>query len=508
MRKVIVVIGLIAFLLALGAVSGSGLSLPGTASSSTPVTPVATVTPIDVATSTPDASSVLATPPPITGAVSPLVTSQIVTTNGPLVLLNPSKARPGSTVGVTGSGFDPGATIDLYLKHQQSDAGKNLGFVQADKGGAFGGFSLVLPAEFASGPFIVVATQHDGKKAAFATGTVAANSPTVTFGTTVGKVGDIITYSVKGFAPSEVVTIYFNSLAAPPVGTVTTDASGAARQSIRVPYGAIGNNAFIFVGKTSQSPVTVTYTLLNLYPTLMVNTYATRADSTLSFSGKGFGPNERVFIHVNSVASAPVGIALTDATGSFKNSGLFTIPFALHGKTNIIALGEQSQAPTTLSIDVLPYTPSADTSTYGGRAGTTITFYGNGFARGEVVHVFVGRSVQRAGAEVSCFAADPQGGFSAAGSYELDSGTPAGTLVFTLIGDRSKVAAAAKMQVMAATTGETAPQVAKVAPFHCSLASSTSLSPLPTPTPMPMAPPPTPVEVDNGGATGGAGAGS
>jgi hypothetical protein len=507
MRKVIVVVGLISILSVLGALSGSGLSLPGTASSSpTQVTPIVAETPVALATSTPDLSTPVATPPLATGATIPVSTSQIVTTNGPIVLLNPSRARPGSTVGVTGSGFDPGATIDMYLKHQQSDAGKNLGFVQADKGGAFGGFNLALPAEFASGPFIVVATQHDGKKAAFAIGTVASNSPTVTFGTQVGKVGDAVTFSLKGFAPREVVTIYFNSLASPPVGTVTTDPSGSARQqSIKVPYGAIGNNSFIFVGKISQSPVTVGYTLLNLYPTLMVNSYATRADSTLSFSGKGFGPNERVFIHVNSVASPPIGIAMADSTGSFKNSGLFTIPFALHGKTNIIAMGEQSQAPVSLSIDVLPYTPSAETSTYGGRAGTTITFYGNGFARGEVVHAYIGRAAQRGGEEVSCFMADSQGSFSAGGSYALRSDLPSGTLVFTLIGEKSKVPAAAKMQVMAPTNGQAAPPAAKAAPFHCSLPASTSLAPLPTPTPMPMAPPATPVDAGNGGANGNAG---
>jgi hypothetical protein len=419
------------------------------------------------------------------------------------VLLNPAKARPGSTVGVTGSGFDPGSTIDLFLKHQQSDAGKNLGFVQADKGGSFGGFNLTLPADFASGPFIIVATQHDGKKVGFAIGTVAANSPTVTFGTTVGKVGDAVTFSLKGFAPSEVVAIYFNSLTSPPIGTVKTDPSGgAARQSIKVPYGAIGNNAFIFVGKISQSPVTVGYTLLNLYPSLSVNTYATRADSTLSFSGKGFGPNERVFIHVNSVASPPIGIALSDSTGAFKNSGLFTIPFALHGKTNIIAVGEQSQAPVSISIDVLPYTPSAETSTYGGRPGTSISFYGNGFARGEVVHVFVGRSTQRSGDEVSCFMSDTQGGFSAGGLYTLESGTPPGTLVFTLVGEKSKVPASAKMQVMGTTAGEPAPPVVKTAPFHCSLLPSTALASMATPTPVPMAPPATPVDAGNGNADG------
>ena len=52
-----------------------------------------------------------------------------------------------------------------------------------------------------------------------------------------------------------------------------------------VPFGAIGNNSFIFVGQKSQSPVTATFLMLNLYPTLIVNTYATKADTTITFSG-------------------------------------------------------------------------------------------------------------------------------------------------------------------------------------------------------------------------------
>jgi hypothetical protein len=464
---------------------------------------------VDSATSTPEQSAAAMTPAttPTSDSTTPIAASQIVTTNGPLVLLNPSRARPGSTVGVTGSGYDPGTTIDVYLKHSQTDAGRNLGFVQADKGGGFGGFTLTMPPDFASGQFIVLATQHNGKKQAFATGTVAANSPVATFGTQVGKVGDIVTFSLKGFAPAEAVTIYFNSLASAPITTVTTDSAGEVRQQhMKVPYGAIGNNSFIFVGKTSQSPVTVSFTLLNLYPSISPNLYGAKPDTTLAFTGKGFGPNERVFIHVNSIQSPPVGIAVADATGAFKNGGQFTVPFSLKGKTNFIAVGEQSQAPVSISIDVLPYSPSAETSTYGGRPGTTITFYGTGFARGEVIHVYVGRGARGGGQEVSCFNAGPKGDFGAAGNYEIQAGTPAGNMVFSLVGDKSLAAASAKMQVMPASSGEPAPPAVKAAPFHCPLPASSTMPALPTPTVIP-APPPAPAAGASGGGDNNGGNG-
>src|SRR5207253_10888558 len=63
----------------------------------------------------------------------------------PLVLLNPSAVRQGSSVGVTGSGFDPGATVDIYVKQQAADSVDPLTFVQVDKSGGFGGVTFAVP---------------------------------------------------------------------------------------------------------------------------------------------------------------------------------------------------------------------------------------------------------------------------------------------------------------------------------------------------------------------------
>lgn len=489
MRKLLVVLGVISIVAVLGALAGSGLSLPGTSSSGTPSARTGSVV-------TPAANGVVALPSATpTSAVptpTPIASSQLVTSNTPLVLLNPSSARPGATVGVTGSGFGAGSTLDLTLKHQMSDTGTGLGFVQADKSGSFGGFNLTLPSDYVSGPFIVLAREHGSGKQADATGTVAANSPQVTFGTQVGKPGDVIAFSLKGFAPDEVVKVYFNSLTSPTVDTVHTDESGNDRQdSLSVPFGAIGNNAFIFVGQKSQSPVTVGFLMLNLYPVLSVNTYATKADSTVTFNGKGYGPNERVLLHLNSIQSPPIAVMPADGTGSFKNQGAFTVPFQLKGKNTFIAIGEQSQAPSTVSIDILPYTPLAEASTYGGRPGTTVTFYGTGWARDEVVHVYAGQAQQGQGSMVSCFLSDGNGNFGAAGSYTIEPTLQAGQLNFTMIGNKSQVPAIAKMQVMAPDSNvplAAAPTPARfTCPYDANPAAAQTQA-LPTPTPVP--PPP------------------
>jgi len=499
MRKVLIVLGVITVLSLVGALTGSGMQLPGSSSSKSSTTQLSgsTGNVSNTASKSTSSAAAIATPTvaPALATPTPPPLSNLDTQHQALVLLNPSSARPGSTVSVSGSGFTPGSTVDIYLKHKADDTGTNLGFVQADKSGSFGGFNVTLPSGYVSGPFIVDVRQHDGAHEATATGTVAANSPTVTLGTMVGKPGDVIAYSLKGFAPTETVKVYFNSLSSTPIGTVVTDQSGNVQQdSLKVPFGAIGNNSFIFVGQKSQSPVTMPFQMLNLYPSMTVNTYATKADTTITFTGKGFGPNERVLLYLNSVNSSPVAVVNADGNGGFKNAAPFTLPFGVNGKATFIGIGEQSQAPSTVSIDILPYTPLAETSTYGGRPGTTITFYGSGWARQEVVHVYVGRTQGSAGTEVSCLLSDQQGNFGAAGSYTIDSSVQPGQLVFTLIGDKSKSPASAKMQVMAPDAGTTLPPMTASKPFHCPYSGGSGAQvasqPLPTPTPVP-APPPT-----------------
>ncbi|MCL5958874.1 MAG: SH3 domain-containing protein, partial [Chloroflexi bacterium] len=385
---------------------------------------------------------------------------------GALILLNPATARPGSSIGVTGTGFDAGATVTFVLKRKKDDQGIDLGFTQADKGGNISGYTFTLPQEVAGGTFTIEARQDGAGKTASATGNAVANSPEIKFGAQVGKPGDQISISAKGFSPKEVVSVHLNSLNSDPIGTIETDESGGVYQAtLEVPFGAVGNNSFIFMGEKSQSPVSVPFLMLNLYPVLDLSSYASKADEVLSFSAEGFGPRERVRIYLNDLNSPPVAIVEADQSGSFKNEGGFLIPYDLKGKNTIIAMGEQSMAPTTVSFDVLPYSPNAEASTYGGKPGTIVSFYGAGFGRNEIVRVYVGMSEQSAGKEVTCGKSDDEGNLLAAGSYRIPGDVEAGQLDFTLVGDKTQVPAKASMEVMAAGGPVTIPPDDK--PYVC-----------------------------------------
>ena len=385
----------------------------------------------------------------------------------PLLLLNPSTVRQGSSVGVTGSGFDPGATVDIYVKQQVADSVDPLTFVQVDKSGGFGGVTFAVPDSLPRGNFIVEASQRESDNVARATAVVAGGSPQVKLGTQAAKSGDTVQLSAAGFGPDEDVNVYWNDLSSDVIGSLHTDDAGGVRQgSVRVPFGAVGNNGFIFVGAKSESPVTVPFQMLNLYPSVDLSSYAIKPDNVLSFSGKDFGPGEQVTVYLNNPDAPPLTAIQTDDSGGFTNSGGFLVPFGLKGKQTLIFMGKDSKAPTTASFDTLPYTPSAQPSTYGGRPGTTLTFYAIGFARNEVVHALVGRSQDSPGQEVSCFQTDPTGNAASGGSYVVPGDASPGQLVFSLIGSRSEAVATAALEVIAS---DVPVQVPPQAPFTCDL---------------------------------------
>jgi nucleoid-associated protein YgaU len=385
----------------------------------------------------------------------------------PLLLLNPSTVRQGSSVGVAGTGFDPGATVDIYVKQQVSDSVDPLTFVQVDKSGGFGGVTFSVPESLPRGNFIVEAAQRESEHVARATAVIAGGSPQVKLGTQAAKSGDTVQLSAAGFGPDEDVNVYWNDLSSDVIGALHTDQSGGIRQgAVRVPFGAVGNNGFIFVGQVSQSPVTVPFQMLNLYPSVDLSSYAIKPDNVLSFSGKDFGPGESVTVYLNNPDSPPLTSIQTDDVGGFSNAGGFLVPFGLQGKQTLIFIGKQSKAPTTASFDTLPYTPSAQPSTYGGRPGTTLTFYAIGFARNEIVHAIVGRTQDRAGTEVSCFQTDPQGNAASGGSFVVPGDATPGQLVFSLVGSRSQAVATAALEVIAS---DVPVQVPPQAPFQCDL---------------------------------------
>ncbi len=357
----------------------------------------------------------------------------------PFILLNPGVVAQGGKMNVQGSEFDPKSTIEFFIKQKESEKGKSLGVLQTDKTGSFAGV-LIVPATQPFGNFIVTAQEHKSTKKAETMGLIqnGTGMAAVKLNAQVGRVGDTVVVTAKGFAAGEIVKVYWNNMASDPVATLQADKGGGiGQQPIKVPFGAQGANTFIFQGVQSQIPVVVQFFLLGLYPVVTVSNYFIKADNVLHYSGKNFGPNELVAVFLGQPSGQAIATVQTNAHGAFTNAPGFLIPFSLKGKQTLYFLGSLSRAQTKTSFTVAPYTPTVLPSTYGGGPGTTISFYASGFARNETVQIYVGGGKDGPGKLVGTFTTDGQGKAKAVGSYPIPPDAQPGKMSFMFKGSKS-----------------------------------------------------------------------
>ena len=203
----------------------------------------------------------------------------------------------------------------------------------------------------------------------------------------------------------------------------------------------------------SRGLAAIPFEMLGLYPTASVSSYAAVADTVLSFSTSGFGPNEVVDVRVNTPDGFAVGQLRTDSGGIIRNQGRFRIPFSLKGRNTFVLTGEESHTSTTVNFTVEPYLPIAAPSSYGGGPGTAITFYGTGFARNETVRVWESRA-GGGRTQVATMRTDRRGNLVArAGLILIKTDEAPGKLTFTLAGDKSVTPVTVPFNVQATGNG-------------------------------------------------------
>jgi hypothetical protein len=355
---------------------------------------------------------------------------------GPVAVLNPGLARPGATVGVAGSGFDPGAAVQVLLT-----SGKNrpapVAAGKADRNGAVRTeFTFPAAAASASDQQVVTIQQQNSDKVAQADMVAQAGVATASLSDNSAAPGGTLTVDATGFQPGETVNVYWGRVSGEPSGTLRADSSGQiSREGVRVGVGPTGQSNLILVGAKSKSAAVAPFTMLGLYPTAASQPYAARAGNPIDVAGKGFAPGERVLVYFNEATGTPALTQRADSKGNVGGLG-FEIPFGLEGKQTLILTGEQSRASVSTGFSVLPYSPIARANTYGGLPGTTLSFFVREFAPDEAVHVYVGRGKGSQGELITAFRVNERGTASAAGEYVIP-GDAQGKLTFTLIGAKS-----------------------------------------------------------------------
>jgi hypothetical protein len=143
-----------------------------------------------------------------------------------------------------------------------------------------------------------------------------------------------------------------------------------------------------------------------------------------------------------------VGGATADDRGALHATAAFTIPTDAHGRFQVMAVGATSARLLHATLNVQPFEPSLWMSGYAGHPGATVAFTGTGFARHDILHVYLGDATTPA----ATFQAH-NGAFGGAGTVRIPFGTRAGMLPLTVRGALSNTKVTLRYLVLAFTPG-------------------------------------------------------
>jgi len=367
--------------------------------------------------------------------------------SGPVIVLNPGLVTPGGQVGVNGSGFQPGAAVTVWLRSPGSGGGAQEAMAKVAKDGSLT-TEFTMPSGLSGGTATVAAEEGGGPAATAQLVTAGGQGSVSVVGKAAGKPGNTATITGAGFGPGEKVDVYWGHVGGTPAATLTANGSGSiGRAQVPVGVAPVGSTTIVLVGQKTKTMAVAAYQMLGLYPVTSSQPYAVLGGKSLSFSGSGFAPGEQVLLYLNASGGTPALTATADGGGNFHVS--FVVPFGLKGSQTLTAIGEESRASVSSGFDVLAYTPSAQASTYSALPGTTISFYGSGFAANELVDVYAGATPGDRGQMVSSFRVGSTGSATAAGQYAIPANA-GHSLDFTLVGQESGGVATAKVSVGAA----------------------------------------------------------
>lgn len=196
-----------------------------------------------------------------------------------------------------------------------------------------------------------------------------------------------MTVSGSGYAPGEGVTVSFATATA----TATADAMGAfSGVSITIPNIKSGTQQLHATGALTGADAISYIYVGGFYPSAYPSAYYMLPGDAVSFTGSGFAPGETVNAYEGkSTTSLSSFVVAQD--GSFKNAGEITVPLSYVASNRTIHLvGATSGATSDVSLAIGQFYPSITPSAYYALPGSTLTFSGSGFAKGETVNLTVG----------------------------------------------------------------------------------------------------------------------
>ncbi len=308
------------------------------------------------------------------GYVEPDQTITVQIVGPPIIALGTPSGSLGDAIPISGSVFQAGETVKLYL-----DSTASTPFATVTAGGDCALPSTFTVPEATYGSHRIIAVGQSSGQTGSTTFSILPTTRILSSGSTFGLYG-------FGFGGGETVTVHLDSPTGTMVGSAVANSKGSfspvifSKPSISHRLYAVG-----------QSTGATAYSLYVVPPSLSSNRSSGIPGSSATITGSNFGPNETVTALWDcSSASCTNNTVLGSATSD--SSGNVTIPItipatAMPGSYHTIGvLGQSTTAFGTLSFS-LPSVSASINPGYGD-AGSKTTVSGTNYGAGEAVTAY------------------------------------------------------------------------------------------------------------------------
>jgi hypothetical protein len=316
------------------------------------------------------------------------------------IILSPDSGPPGTSVTVTGSGFEPNKLGIVWFDSDGdsvADADEPSTVVTSSGVGAFT-TSLVVPDVDAGDYQIRADVPAGGEVEASATFTVL--TPSIIIAPTSGPVGTLVAVSGKDFKLGATVTIFFDIDddgvvdAGETVGTATAGDTGAFSTTFTAPTLPGGAYDVRATDGVNTSPSGVIFTIT---PKIVLSPASGPAGATITVTGIGFAANTPYDIWydtdgiANKVDAGDTKLAdvTTGADGTFTKT--VTIPIgAVDNPVMVIGDGLLGDPLASAPFDVIP--PAITLDPDHGPTGSEVVVAGVGFKPNTAYDVYFDKS--------------------------------------------------------------------------------------------------------------------
>ncbi|MCC6704105.1 MAG: hypothetical protein IT334_04455, partial [Thermomicrobiales bacterium] len=253
----------------------------------------------------------------------------------PRITPTPSWATPGQTVSVNLRGF--AANDNLTIRWKVGTSFVTVGTARTSATGSLTNKTIVVPLNAAAGPntIRVQGTINQQSNAVTVIVPTASVSPVRT------TVNSKVTYALSSFPANSHVTITWVRLSGGTInmGTVITDANGAASGQLTVPAtpGGAGQQIVFTSGAIS------TTALFEVAPRVKVTPGSVAQGATMDISLRGFAKGEPVTIRWRAGSS---GAWTTIASGTTSNTGSANIAFTVPNNAVTGAYQVRAESPS------------------------------------------------------------------------------------------------------------------------------------------------------------------